>query len=109
MYKQLILFIIIKLAYTNVNEEWSVEGTKLDFPNYKIIKSPNFESKFKSSSNKCEFKTACSKLNSHEKQNCIHKCMSSKCYKEIYTSNPLEEGELDQRFSSFRGCVSTEL
>ena len=107
MLEYFILFTIIKLAYTG--EESNIEGTKLDFPNYKIIKTPNFESKFKSSLNKCEFKTDCSKLNLHVKQNCIFKCVSSKCYEEIYSFDPLEEGELDQRFNSFRGCVSTEL
>ena len=106
------LFLVVsmlKCVYTIDFNQWEKEGTKLDFPHYTVIKSPHFESKFKSATNRCEFKTDCSHLDSAEKQNCIFKCVSSKCYGEIYEFNPLEEGELDQRFSSFKGCVSSEI
>ncbi len=41
--------------------------------------------------------------------NCLLKCMSPKCYSLIYAHNPLEEGEYDQRISSFKGCIAANL
>jgi hypothetical protein len=32
--------------------------------------------------------------------------MSPKCYQELYSWNPLEEGEFDIRYMSFKGCFS---
>jgi hypothetical protein len=110
IFKTFLFIFLIKFVCTiNLNDWEKEEGTKLDFPHYTIIKSPNFENKFKSATNRCEFKTDCSHLDSIEKQNCIFKCVSSKCFEEIYSLNPLEEGEFDQRFSSYKGCVSSEI
>jgi hypothetical protein len=46
-------------------------------------------------------------LGSLERKNCIIKCVSKICYDEIYEFDPLEEGEVDQRALSFKGCYAT--
>ncbi|XP_016976562.2 uncharacterized protein LOC108042679 [Drosophila rhopaloa] len=39
------------------------------------------------------------------KINCIRQCISPSCYQDIYAFNELEEGEIDARLNSFKGCV----
>lgn len=36
---------------------------------------------------------------------CTRRCMSEHCFQNIYGSDPLEEGEIDVRYMSFKGCV----
>lgn len=40
---------------------------------------------------------------------CIRECLNAACYKEIYGFDELEEGEIDVRFHSFKGCVLRDL
>jgi hypothetical protein len=103
----IILLFTYLIAQTFQNEDLSGQ-TLYSFPNYPYKRSSNFETKFKSHSNRCEFKTDCMNLraNSAKRQNCILKCVSEKCYNEIYMKDPLEEGEIDQRITSFKGCYS---
>ncbi|KAG5897444.1 hypothetical protein JTB14_002705 [Gonioctena quinquepunctata] len=35
---------------------------------------------------------------------CIRQCVSPTCYKDLYQSDLLEEGEVDVRLNSFKGC-----
>lgn len=35
---------------------------------------------------------------------CIRQCISPSCYKDLYQSDQLEEGEVDVRLNSFKGC-----
>ncbi|XP_050506786.1 uncharacterized protein LOC114327167 [Diabrotica virgifera virgifera] len=35
---------------------------------------------------------------------CIRQCISPSCYKELYHADLLEEGEVDVRLNSFKGC-----
>ena len=52
---------------------------------------------------------ACSNTILEEQQNCILNCISENCYSQIYAWNPLEEGELDLRLNSYKGCLKAEL
>ena len=109
MCKFVIILISICLLVVKFVSSHIVNGqldTKLEFPRYSIVKNFNYENRYRNVANKCEFKTDCSYLEKHEKQNCVLKCMSKACYAEIYEFNPLEEGEIDQRFTSFKGCFS---
>ena len=36
--------------------------------------------------------------------NCVRRCVSSTCYKQIYDADPLERGEIDQRAKPFQTC-----
>ena len=104
----LIVFSLLSVIISiNCQEEEAIDpadGTKLKFPHYSYSRSGQNENRFKAQSNKCEFKTDCADLSSADKKNCIYSCISKKCYDEIYASDPLEEGEIDQRFNSFKGC-----
>jgi hypothetical protein len=78
--------------------------TKLNYPHYEYKRSSKFEHNFQKNIDKCQAETECLKLESYVLQNCILKCLSKKCYEEIYLADPLEEGEIDQRLNSFKGC-----
>ncbi len=42
--------------------------------------------------------------------NCVLKCVSTRCYDNVYGGDPLEEGEIDvARGRTFRSCARTEL
>jgi hypothetical protein len=53
---------------------------------------------------KCE--AECSDFLPLESDNCVNVCLSPKCYKQIYESEPLEDGEVDTvRARIFTSCV----
>ncbi|CAL7947689.1 unnamed protein product [Xylocopa violacea] len=56
----------------------------------------------------CEESGACKIIpperNDIAKIRCIRECVSPSCYKEIYMFDQLEEGEIDVRLNSFKGC-----
>ncbi|XP_022905531.1 uncharacterized protein [Onthophagus taurus] len=35
---------------------------------------------------------------------CVRQCISPSCYRDLYSYDPLEEGEVDVRLNSFKGC-----
>jgi hypothetical protein len=57
---------------------------------------------------------ACERLNCNqylpdESMNCVNNCTSPACFQEIYASNPLEDGEIDDRRSrDFTSCLRRE-
>ena len=44
-----------------------------------------------------------------EQLECVRKCLSRDCYEKMYAWDKLEEGEVDVRMTSFKGCVAAEL
>jgi len=36
---------------------------------------------------------------------CVRRCMSPLCYQQLYAYDELEEGEIDVRYNSFKGCI----
>lgn len=85
------------------------QEVKLDFPSYTYKKSTDLENKYHGRFNKCSLKTDCQNYELEERQNCILKCISLNCFQRIYARNPLEDGEIDQRIQSFKGCLLVEL
>lgn len=101
------LFFLLFVYSTEANHELT---RTLDFTYYSYKKSSSVENKFRIASNNCEFNTQCADLVIlSSQQNCILKCISKNCYKEVYEKNPLEEGEIDQRLNSFKGCYAKDI
>ena len=51
----------------------------------------------------------CGSLIPEESMNCIHECLSESCFKQIYGSMPLEDGEIDlERAERFEECLRLE-
>ncbi|CAF0973253.1 unnamed protein product [Adineta steineri] len=78
---------------------------------------------FRRSNRQCEQKELCQKYLStisgqtdtsfqqHQKElaeiemiNCIRRCISHLCYRNIYEKDPLERGEIDVRANQFKSC-----
>eukprot|EP00927_Polykrikos_kofoidii_P052342 TRINITY_DN46127_c0_g1_i1.p1 TRINITY_DN46127_c0_g1~~TRINITY_DN46127_c0_g1_i1.p1 ORF type:complete len:143 (-),score=21.07 TRINITY_DN46127_c0_g1_i1:200-628(-) len=54
-------------------------------------------------------KTTCAHLHPDENDDCVSKCVSENCYKDIYGNEPLEPGEVDRtRQGKFSACVKKE-
>ena len=104
-----ILFCTVFLNITVLLKCVEYEEKKLDFPSYTYKKSTDLENKYHGRFNRCNMRTDCQNYELEERQNCILNCISPKCYQKIYASNPLEEGEIDQRIQSFKGCLHAEL
>lgn len=109
--KFFILFsiIFIELWKESTMSEIDENTAKFEFPQFNYKRKPQYENHFKNAYNKCQVKEECvSFYTDIDRENCIYKCISNKCYQQIYSFNPLEEGEIDQRITSFKGCVSEE-
>jgi len=105
----LLSIVIIELINESAMSEIDENTIKFEFPQFNYKRKSNFENQFKNTYNKCQAKEECVSFNSDiDRENCIYKCISNKCYQQIYAFNPLEEGEIDQRITSFKGCVSEE-
>ena len=53
--------------------------------------------------------TECAHLLPDENMNCVNKCGSQVCFERIYSSEPLEDGEVDdERERSFLDCMLAE-
>lgn len=58
--------------------------------------------------NSCE-KADCADLVNEKRATCIYKCVSIRCWKEVYGTDPLEAGEIDNRASRFNACYRKEV
>ena len=76
-----------------------------DYKRYSYRKKQKNERRIKRFRQQCEDGGKCLHMVGLEQMNCVRGCMSSDCYQELYHSDPLEEGEIDVRYNSFKGCV----
>ncbi|KAL8624669.1 hypothetical protein ACOMHN_038215 [Nucella lapillus] len=64
------------------------------------------DNKFRSVKQQCELSSECNGFWGLEYTKCVMMCISETCYKELYGDDPLEDGEVDVRLNSFKGCLS---
>uniref|UniRef100_A0A336L4Q4 CSON004216 protein n=1 Tax=Culicoides sonorensis TaxID=179676 RepID=A0A336L4Q4_CULSO len=74
------------------------------FPEYDYLPSVANEKAYKDCQTACENSPRCDEYQGVAKTNCIRECISPPCYREIYEFDELEEGEVDVRLNSFKGC-----
>ncbi|KAG7198848.1 hypothetical protein KM043_015675 [Ampulex compressa] len=78
------------------------------FPEYPYKETTKNELLFRQFEQACEESGACKmqplQRSGVAKTRCIRECVSPSCYKEIYLFDQLEEGEIDVRLNSFKGC-----
>ncbi|KAF7989208.1 hypothetical protein HCN44_007738 [Aphidius gifuensis] len=79
------------------------------FPEYLYKESSKNDLLFQKFEQACEESGACKTTQSQQRSTtahtrCIRECVSPSCYHEIYFSDQLEEGEIDVRLNSFKGC-----
>lgn len=69
---------------------------KRDDKVYKNLKQP------------CEINPDCLAKRGAAQAICIRHCISNFCYNDIYGEDPLEDGEIDVRLNSFKGCCAQQ-
>lgn len=61
-------------------------------------------------SKKTQCEATCSHLLPEEAYNCVNACTSPKCFEEVYSQSPLEDGEIDSmRAKLFLTCLRVEV
>ncbi|KAK3092067.1 hypothetical protein FSP39_024883 [Pinctada imbricata] len=94
-----LLLIIDVMTYT--------ERVQYQFKKY-TYKKKRDDKKYKNAKAVCEVRPDCLAMYGANQTMCIRKCVSEFCFKELYGDDPLEEGEIDVRFNSFKGCLAQE-
>ncbi|XP_061180895.1 uncharacterized protein LOC133189549 isoform X2 [Saccostrea echinata] len=85
-----------------------VESRKqYEFKQYTYRKKRD-DRKYKNAKALCETRPECLSKFGAEQTACVRNCTSSFCYKQIYADDPLEDGEIDVRLNSFKGCLSQD-
>ncbi|XP_066599561.1 uncharacterized protein [Prorops nasuta] len=101
--------LILFIGYLVVVKATSSSSGKIFvFPEYPYKETTKNELFFRQFEQACEESKPCKMLLKDQsgvaKIRCIRECVSPSCYKEIYLFDQLEEGEIDVRLNSFKGC-----
>ncbi|XP_061390411.1 uncharacterized protein LOC133325703 [Musca vetustissima] len=75
------------------------------FPEYAYKETSKNEITYHDFEVNCEQHVACETLEGVKRKACVRRCISYSCYQDIYAFDDLEEGEIDVRLNSFKGCV----
>ncbi|XP_014780256.1 uncharacterized protein LOC106876277 [Octopus bimaculoides] len=80
------------------------------FKQYKFRKKRD-DKHYRHAKSQCETSAHCQKLLTRplDHTRCVRLCISEKCYNELYGHDELEEGEIDVRLNSFKGCYFLDL
>ncbi|KAK8383095.1 hypothetical protein O3P69_011544 [Scylla paramamosain] len=79
----------------------SVTYTFTQFPYKETVSNEKVWSEYEVA---CAQSPRCLELRGVHHTRCVRQCVSPSCYLDIYTHDELEEGEIDVRLSSFKGC-----
>ncbi|XP_017037464.1 uncharacterized protein [Drosophila kikkawai] len=104
--------ILLKAAYGykelhGLNGKIFPKAATFNFPEYAYKETSKNEITYHELEVSCDQHVKCVNLSpvGVAKINCIRQCISPSCYQDIYAFNELEEGEIDARLNSFKGCV----
>ncbi|KAG8227495.1 hypothetical protein J437_LFUL002384 [Ladona fulva] len=92
------------LAFSDANFE--NRAATFSFPEFPYKETAKNEAWFREQEASCEESSLCSSIAESRiaRTRCARQCLSPSCYKEIYEADELEEGEIDVRLNSFKGC-----
>ncbi|XP_062510017.1 uncharacterized protein LOC134186113 [Corticium candelabrum] len=106
--KRLSILAGLLVALFLVHEIIPSTGIVFSFKRFPFKRKPKFERPYRRQEDVCERSDECVNSAGIEKVRCTRMCISSFCYDEIYRFDELEEGEIDIRLSSFKGCFTQE-
>lgn len=86
----------------------SLDAKDFRYKRYTFRKKQRLAKKYSPLEKECESKE-CQGVFGLELTKCTRQCISQVCYDELYAWDELEEGEIDVRLTSFKGCVVKEL
>ncbi|XP_013114882.1 uncharacterized protein LOC106092549 [Stomoxys calcitrans] len=100
----------IMTASSNEQEKGSdgrplAKAATFHFPEYAYKETSKNEITYHDFEVNCEQHAACEALEGVKRKACVRRCISYSCYQDIYAFDELEEGEIDVRLNSFKGCV----
>ncbi|KAG4077165.1 hypothetical protein HA402_016152 [Bradysia odoriphaga] len=100
------LLIVHSLVKCDKNNE-----QRFQFPEFDYKETNKNELSYREFESACEQSSQCKELqpNSIQRHRCIMECISPSCYQDIYRFDELEEGEIDVRLVSFKGCFVQRL
>ncbi|EDV22183.1 uncharacterized protein TRIADDRAFT_8601, partial [Trichoplax adhaerens] len=81
---------------------------QFQYPYYYYKKRSYHERRFYEKQELCAHLPNCTALGGILQDRCIRQCISPSCYGSLYAWDELEEGEIDIRLSSFKGCFVQE-
>ncbi|XP_046841554.1 uncharacterized protein LOC124435609 [Xenia sp. Carnegie-2017] len=79
------------------------------FKRYSFRRKGGNERRYRSQEENCKQNERCQSLHGLDREKCVKICISESCYEELYSWNELEEGEIDVRLTSFKGCVVKQI
>ncbi|XP_075161162.1 uncharacterized protein LOC142233985 [Haematobia irritans] len=82
-----------------------IKAATFHFPEYAYKETSKNEITYHDFEVNCEQHAACENLEGVKRKACVRRCISYSCYQDIYAFDELEEGEIDVRLNSFKGCV----
>ncbi|XP_037046408.1 uncharacterized protein LOC119081505 [Bradysia coprophila] len=100
------LLIVHSLVKCDKNNE-----QRFQFPEFDYKETNKNELSYREFESACEQSSQCKELqpNGIQRHRCIMECISPSCYQDIYRFDELEEGEIDVRLVSFKGCFVQRL
>ncbi|KAH8311366.1 hypothetical protein KR044_005937, partial [Drosophila immigrans] len=102
-----VLKIIICTSEGHRDSKLLFKAATFHFPEYAYKETSKNEITYHDYELACGQNSLCVNFNSAmvAKLNCLRRCISPSCYQDIYAFDELEEGEIDVRMNSFKGCV----
>jgi len=104
-----VLVVAASSVHTNKDDIIGIKEKVFEFPEFDYNETPKTETAWREFEAACSLNQQCLGLEELEKVRCVRKCISPSCYNEIYAFDELEEGEIDIRFPSFKGCFASRI
>ncbi|XP_041357907.1 uncharacterized protein LOC121374867 [Gigantopelta aegis] len=82
-----------------------VTAVEYTFKHRYSYKKKRDDKRYKNAKQRCDMSGQCQGIYGIELTRCLRQCMSKRCYNELYADDKLEEGEIDVRLNSFKGCL----
>ncbi|XP_067013310.2 uncharacterized protein [Anabrus simplex] len=101
MAARVLVSVLLAAVFTGDVDSKKAVFTFPEFPYKETIKNEMAFHEFESA---CEQSSSCRHMTGITRVRCLRECISPSCYHDIYQTDQLEEGEIDVRLNSFKGC-----
>ena len=103
----------LDLTWFDHPEDWRLpDPVRHTFKEFSYFETRKNEALFREYWKACEQSPSCWSeqiSDAVSQSNCVRQCIAPSCYNEIYGEDALEEGEIDVRLNSFKGCFHERL
>ncbi|XP_055320545.1 uncharacterized protein LOC129577472 [Sitodiplosis mosellana] len=104
-----IISLLVVISYTVIILADRNGDVIFQFPEYDYKETSKNELSYREFESACDQSKRCEPLARMARLRCVRECISPSCYQEIYEFDELEEGEIDVRLNSFKGCFIQRL